>query len=111
MDTDFSSLLIGVALGIVISALYVSIKVTRALNELDLMLEKMSKAEEIEVVIEKENGIYYCYEKQDRQFICQGRSIEEFRQAFRLARPGKTAYITEDNIDIIKEFTNENTSS
>jgi len=111
MDTDFPSLLIGVALGILVSALYVSIKVTRALNELDSMLEQMSKAEELEVVIEKENGIYYCYEKQDRQFICQGRTLDEFRQAFRLARPGKSAYITEGDATIIAEFINENTSS
>ena len=43
---------------------------------------------------EKEGDIYYCYNDRDQTFACQGRTIEEITENFKLRFPDYGSYIT-----------------
>jgi hypothetical protein len=43
--------------------------------------------------IEINNGVYFCYNNKDKQFICQGTTVAEIRTAFEARYPGKIAYL------------------
>jgi len=42
---------------------------------------------------EKEGEIYYCYNDRDQTFACQGRTIEEITENFKLRFPDYGSYI------------------
>ena len=74
-------------------------RVLKRINDrLDAQLADVIKQLESKFVylnIEVDNGVYFCYNKQDDSFVCQGTTAKEIREAFDSRYPDKIA-IMED---------------
>ena len=57
--------------------------------------------------IEVDNGVYFCYNNVDKQYICQGKTVAEIRQAFQERFPGKTAYLAGGDPAVVAELKTE----
>ena len=73
----------------------------------------------IGLTIEIDQGQYFCYNIENKQFICQGSTVEEIQKTFEARFPNKIAYLVDGSPDVITQFrtelsklkTNENSSS
>jgi hypothetical protein len=113
---------IGVGIGFGIVALYGFILYRRIKDRVDQMINQVINEAEANLIgldIEVDNGVYFCYNNEDKQFICQGKTVAEIREAFQSRYPGKTAYlaggdprvVAELKIELLKLGTNENSTS
>ena len=70
---------------------------------IDRMLERMARedgadtvtadAEKMELRVEFDNNIYFCYNVTDGAFVCQGQNLAEIQSNFRSRFPGIDAVI------------------
>jgi len=113
---------IGTLIGFVIVGFYVWILYRRLKRRIDQMIAEVIEEAEANLVgldIELDNGTYFCYNNEDKQFICQGKTVSEIRTAFQDRFPGKTAYlaggdprvVAELKTELLKLGTNENSTS
>lgn len=101
---------IGTLIGFVIVGFYVWILYRRLKGRVDEMIKEIINEAEANLVgldIEVDNGTYFCYNKEDKQFVCQGKTIAEIRQAFQERFPGKTAYLAGGDPRVVAEFKTE----
>jgi len=100
----------GILLGIVIAGiliyLYIRGLIISVMRELDEHIERAATTL-MPVIIERENGVLFCYDKQDKQFICQGASVAEIREAFGRRFPDKTAYLDGGDEVLVTELREE----
>ena len=100
----------GILLGIVIAGiliyLYIRGLILSVMRELDEHIERAANTL-MPVIIERENGVLFCYDKQDKQFICQGASVAEIREAFGRRFPDKTAYLDGGDEELVTELRKE----
>ena len=109
---SYSDLITGIVVGMIIAAIYINYKMSAILQNVEEYLENIeNKISErvMEILVEKNDGIYYCYSEFDNHFICQGRNIEEIKKAFNLVYPGKLIYITRGEDSVLKELSAMNT--
>ena len=108
MNDTLITLIIGVACGVGLSLLYLAYRIKMVMNSLDRYIEEaITQVTDsiVKIVVEKDNDIYYCYRKADRQFVCQGPSIESLLETFKTQYPDKTAVIADDTDEaIVEEF-------
>ena len=113
---------IGTLIGIGIVGFYVWILYRRIKSRVDSMIQDIINKAEADLVgldIEVDNGVYFCYNNEDKQFVCQGTTVAEIRRAFQARFPGKTAYlaggdprvVAELKTELLKLGTNENSTS
>ena len=113
---------IGTLIGFGIVGFYVWILYQRIKGRVDHMVDQIIQEAESNLVgldIELDKDTYFCYNSKDKQFICQGKTVAEIRQAFGARFPGKTAYLAGGDPRVVAEFktellklgTNENSSS
>ena len=57
--------------------------------------------------IEVDNGVYFCYNHTDKQFVCQGGTVAEIRKSFGERFPGKTAYLAGGDPAVVDTFKTE----
>jgi hypothetical protein len=72
---------------------------------IDRMLERMARedqedtvtadAEKMELRVEFDRDIYFCYNVTDGAFVCQGKDLAEIRSNFRSRFPGVDAVIVD----------------
>ena len=100
----------GILLGIVIAGiliyLYIRGLILSVMRELDEHIERAANTL-MPVIIERENGVLFCYDKQDKQFICQGATVAEIREAFGRRFPDKTAYLDGGDEELVTELREE----
>lgn len=70
-------------------------RLEEALVDLVQQLENQMIGLEVEV----DNGLYYCYNSRDKQFICQGTNAREIVDRFQVRYPDKIAYLAKDSED------------
>ena len=70
-------------------------RLEEALVDLVQQLESQMIGLEVEV----DNGLYYCYNSRDKQFICQGIDAREIIDRFQARYPDKIAYLAKDSED------------
>jgi hypothetical protein len=113
---------IGVGIGVGLVGIYVWMLYRRIKDRVDRMIDQVIAEAETTMVgldIEVDNGVYFCYNNKDKQFVCQGTTVAEIRQAFQDRFPGKTAYlpggdpevVANFRIELVKLSMNENNSS
>jgi pyruvate/2-oxoacid:ferredoxin oxidoreductase alpha subunit len=79
----------------------VNAQLEQALIELVTQLEEQMIGLDIEV----DNGLYYCYNTADKQFICQGATAREIVDQFQTRYPNKLAYLAGNQEDpVVKEL-------
>lgn len=102
--------LMGLGIGFIALTVYMWILYQRIKSRVDRMIEEIiSEAEEnlVGLDIEVDNGVYFCYNNEDKQFVCQGTTVAELRQAFQARYPGKTAYLAGGDPRVVAEFKTE----
>lgn len=98
MNETLSTLLIGVGVGIGLALLYLAYRIKMVMNTLDRYIEDAIEQVTdtfVPVVVEKNNNTYYCYRKEDHQFVCQGKDLKSLVEAFKTTCPDKTAVIAD----------------
>ena len=101
---------IGTLIGFAIVGFYVWILYRRLKSRIDRMINEVITEAETNLVgldIEVDKGVYFCYNNTDKQFVCQGSTINEIRQAFQERFPGKTAYLAGGDPRVVAEFKTE----
>ena len=117
-----AGILMGIGIGLVVLGIYVWVLYQRIKNRVDRMIQEvLDEAAEtlVGIEVELDKGVYFCYNSEDKQFVCQGTTVSEIRQAFQDRFPGKTAYLAGGNPAVVEQFrteltelrSNENSSS
>jgi len=99
-------IIIGMVLTFFLMYLYVRGLVRQVMGELDEKFEQV-KSTLMPVTVERVNGLIYCYTKEDNQFVCQGATLTEVREAFKARFPDKTAFIAGGEESLVEELRKE----
>jgi hypothetical protein len=103
-------ILMGIGIAFVLVGLYIWILYRRIRSRVDHMVNQIIQQAEADLVgldIEVDNGTYFCYDHADKQFVCQGATVAEIRQAFQNRFPGKTAYLAGGDPAVVDTFRTE----
>jgi hypothetical protein len=117
-----AGIVMGIGIGFVMLGLYIWVLYQRIRGRVDEMIKQIINEAEANLVgldIEVDKGVYFCYNSEDKQFVCRGTTLSEIRQAFQDRFPGKTAYLAGGNPAVVEQFrteltelrSNENSSS
>ena len=101
---------IGALLGFGIVGIYIWYLYQKIKSRIDRMIAEVvdeAAANLVGLDIEVDNGVYFCYNNEDKQFICQGKTVAEIRQAFQERFPGKTAYLAGGDPEVVAELKTE----
>jgi len=116
---DWADLIIVFVLGIVAGFIIVLYFVRQWVDRLRTLLEEalaeeagkattsMSKEEAIAsekiipLTVEVENNLYYCYNSNTNQFICQGANVKEITEKFQKRFPGLNAFFNAGDEDAL----------
>jgi hypothetical protein len=104
------TVLVGVGIGFVMLGLYIWVLYQQIKSRVDEMVNQIINEAEADLVgidIEVDNGVYFCYNNKDKQFICQGTTVAEIRTAFQARFPDKTAYLAGGDPRVIAELKTE----
>ena len=103
-------IVLGIVLGMALMAfviyLYIRGLVREVMQELAADIERVADTL-MPVTVERENGQIFCYGKEDKQFICQGATLEEIKAAFKQRFPDKTAYLDGGDETLVTELREE----
>jgi hypothetical protein len=108
MVIDIGWIIVGILLGAGFVLLYIAYRVNVVMNTLDKHITQA--IEEVTshfmfIVVEKDIDTYYCYRKEDYQFVCQGADVKSVVEAFKTIYPNKTAVIADaTSPEIVAEF-------
>jgi len=105
-----AGILMGVGIGFMLLGLYVFYVYQKIKHRIDRMIREVIEEAESGLVgldIEVDKGVYFCYNTADKQFVCQGNTIGEIKQAFQQRFPGKTAYLAGGDPAVVEQFKTE----
>jgi hypothetical protein len=104
------SVLIGIGIGVGMIVLYAWYLYRDLKSRIDQMINEVLEEAESNMVgldIEVDKGVYFCYNSKDKQFVCQGSTVAEIKQAFQARHPGKTAYLAGGDPEVVATFKTE----
>jgi len=111
---EFNDIVISIAIGIGIGfgmiVLYAWYLYRDLKSRIDQMIAEVISEAEANLVgldIEVDKGVYFCYNNTDKQFICQGTTVEEIREGFRRRFPDKTAYLAGGDPAVVEQLKTE----
>jgi HAMP domain-containing protein len=119
MEIDVGAVLIGAGLALFVVAAYVWYLWRRMARRIDQLVRHAVEDNLVGLDIELERDMFFCYNSKDKQFVCQGATVEEVRRAFGRRYPDKTAYLAGGDPTAVENFktellrlaTDENSSS
>jgi hypothetical protein len=103
-------ILIGIGIGFGMVVVYAWYLYRDLKNRVDRMIKEVVDEAEANLVgldVEVDNGVYFCYNNKDKQFVCQGSTVAEIKQAFQSRFPGKTAYLAGGDPAVVAQFKTE----
>jgi hypothetical protein len=111
---ELMDIVVTVAIGVVIGVGMIVVYAWYLYRDLKQRVDKMMA----EVIAEVENNLvglhieidkdtYFCYNDEDKQFVCQGNTVEDLRRAFSERFPGKTAYLAGGDPILIEKLKSE----
>lgn len=104
------SIVIGIGIGFGMIVIYAWYLYRNLKNRIDQMIAEVIAEAEASMVgldIEVDNGVYFCYNNEDKQFVCQGSTVGEIAVAFRARFPTKTAYLAGGDPAVVEQFKTE----
>jgi hypothetical protein len=104
------TILIGIGIGISMIVLYAWYLYQDLKGRVDRMIAEVvdeAAADMVGLEIEVDRGRYFCYDYEDKQFVCQGVTVAEIKQAFEVRFPGKTAYLAGGDPAVVEQFKTE----
>jgi hypothetical protein len=103
-------ILMVIGIGFVMLGLYIWILFQRIRGRVDDMVNQIINEAESNLVgldIEVDQGRYFCYNSEGKQFVCQGTTVAEIKQSFQDRFPGKTAYLAGGDPAVVEQFRTE----
>jgi hypothetical protein len=110
LNEILGGILMGIGIGFVVLGLYIWVLFQRIKGRVDRMIREVIEEAEADLVgldIEVDQGVYFCYNSEDKQFVCQGGTVAEIKQAFQARHPGKTAYLAGGEPAVVEQFKEE----
>ena len=104
------SVLTGIGIGVGLAVLYIIYLIFKVKKRIDQMVEEVIAEAESNMVgldIELDKDTYFCYNSADKQFVCQGTTVEQIALAFRDRYPTKTAYLAGGDPVVVEQFKTE----
>jgi hypothetical protein len=97
LETILTAMFTGVGFGVVLFLLFVW-AVSRRIriqfeSELTATMKNLAQEHLIALTVEIDNNQYFCYNALTKDFVCQGHSLKEIIERFRLRYPNKAAAI------------------
>ena len=97
LETIIATMFTGLGVGVILFLLFVW-AVARRLrvqfeSDIESTMEKLAQERLIALTVEIDNNQYFCYNALTKDFVCQGYSLNEIRERFRLRYPNKAAAI------------------
>ena len=97
LETIIATMFTGLGVGVILFLLFVW-AVARRLrvqfeSDIESTMEKLAQERLIALTVEIDNNQYFCYNAITKDFVCQGHSLNEIRERFRLRYPNKAAAI------------------
>jgi hypothetical protein len=103
-------ILMGIGIAFTMLGLYIWILYQRIRGRIDRMIAEVvdeAAADLVGLEIEVDRGRYFCYNSEDKQFVCQGVTVAEIKKAFEVRFPGKTAYLASGDPAVVEQFKTE----
>lgn len=101
------TLLIGMGLGLGLVAIYIWRVMARFEQEIDQHIRNAVKEVEkalLPVIVEQEGDEIFLYSEKDRQFLVQGRTVQEIRERFDQRFPDRIAYMAGGDEQLIQRL-------
>ena len=97
LETILTAMFTGVGFGVILFLLFVWV-VSRRIriqfeSELSTTMKNLAHERLIALTVEIDNNQYFCYNALTKDFVCQGYSLKEIIERFRLRFPDKAAAI------------------
>ena len=97
LETIITAMFTGVGFGVILFLLFVWILSRRIQirfeSELSTTMKNLAQERLIALTVEIDNNQYFCYNALTKDFVCQGYSLKEIIERFRLRYPNKAAAI------------------
>jgi len=111
LETILTAMFTGVGFGVVLFLLFVW-AVSRRLriqfeSELGTTMKNLAQERLIALTVEIDNNQYFCYNALTKDFVCQGYSLKEIIERFRLRFPHKAAAIYDGDETAVKTLRNQ----
>jgi hypothetical protein len=114
MEYDITTIVANALIGIGIGLAILTFMVWRIIRkfETDLRAVVREAVAEVEasligLIVEQEGDVIYAYTEKDRQFVCQGTTVDEIREGFKSRYPEKTAYLAGGDPELVERFKTE----
>ena len=106
LETILTAMFTGVGFGVILFLLFVWI-VSRRIriqfeSELSTTMKNLAQERLIALTVEIDNNQYFCYNALTKDFVCQGYSLKEIIERFRLRYPDKAAAIYDGDETAVK---------
>lgn len=106
LETILTAMFTGVGFGVVLFLLFVWILSRRIQirfeSELSTTMKNLAQERLIALTVEIDNNQYFCYNALTKDFVCQGYSLKEIIERFRLRYPNKAAAIYDGDATAVK---------
>jgi hypothetical protein len=106
LETIITAMFTGVGFGVIVFLLFVwaiSRRIQfRVDSEISGIVEKLAQDRLIALTVEIDNNQYFCYNALTKDFVCQGYSLKEIIERFRLRYPNKAAAIYDGDETAVK---------
>ena len=111
LETILTAMFTGVCFGVVLFLLFVW-AVSRRLriqfeSELGTTMKNLAQERLIALTVEIDNNQYFCYNALTKDFVCQGHSLKEIIERFRLRYPNKAAAIYDGDATAVQTLRNQ----
>jgi len=106
LETIITAMFTGVGVGVILFLLFVWAVARRIRvqfkSELTATMKHLAHERLIALTVEIDNNQYFCYNALTKDFVCQGYSLKEIVERFRLRYPNKAAAIYDGDETAVK---------
>ena len=111
LETIVAAMFTGLGFGVILFLLFVWI-ISRRLqirfeSELSTTMKNLAHERLIALTVEIDNNQYFCYNALTKDFVCQGYSLKEIIDRFKLRYPDKAAAIYDGDETAVQTLRNQ----
>ena len=101
-------LLLGFGLGVIWTSYRVASDIAELKKRWLAAQQEEEESDEMQLRVEQEQGIMYCYEKDTDNFVAQGTDVTELFEHFRTRFPGRSANVVDGPDDVLAMLRQQN---